>query len=158
MADAPYGFRAEPSGPTYERLVRLAPTYCTQALLVVRDEGGMSEALATVLRDLAAQSRRASSWPGTRLIGADATVYEAPLSPANVAILCAAGDRLYGWLQPDLPEDLCFLRADGSAWLTSIAHEGDAFLTMRPHEAADVALRDPLFWSELEAEDDAAEG
>ena len=47
------------------------------------------------------------------------------------------------WRQPDLPEDLCLLRADGSPWLATIAHEADGFLLLSEAEREDLNTRVP---------------
>jgi hypothetical protein len=42
--------------------------------------------------------------------------------------------RLFGWRQPELPEDLALLREDGTAVLASICHEHDAYLQLTDEE------------------------
>ncbi len=54
--------------------------------------------------------------------------------PECAELLKQATDRLYGWLQPALPEDLCLLRADGSEWLVTIAHEHTSYLCLSSGE------------------------
>lgn len=58
------------------------------------------------------------------------------LSAVVTDVLADAATSLYAWRQPELPEDLAFLRADGSVVLATIAHERDAFMELAPHEAA----------------------
>jgi hypothetical protein len=48
--------------------------------------------------------------------------------------LALAADGLFDWVEPRLPEDPCLLREDGTAWLTTIAHERDAYFTLTPEE------------------------
>lgn len=55
-----------------------------------------------------------SEWPGTVLQGHTATVWRYHLTVETAAIIKNAVSGLYDWLQPDLPEDLRLLRADGS--------------------------------------------
>ncbi|MEI0735530.1 hypothetical protein VQ056_00695 [Paenibacillus sp. JTLBN-2024] len=37
-------------------------------------------------------------------------------------MLLHISNRLYQWMQPEMPEDLCFLK-NGKAWLINSAHE-----------------------------------
>jgi hypothetical protein len=46
---------------------------------------------------------------------------------------------LFGWTTPSRPEDLCLLRPDNVAWLTTIAHERDAYLSLM--EGEDLIVR-----------------
>jgi len=41
---------------------------------------------------------------------------------------------LYDWVQPNRPEDLCFLRSDETPWLATIAHEKDAYFELSGEE------------------------
>jgi hypothetical protein len=77
-----------------------------------------------------------SEWPGTRLLGRndEARVLRYELNATTLERLAAAADRLYAWEHPGLPEDL-FLERAAMPWLTSIAHERAAFITMTSEEA-----------------------
>jgi hypothetical protein len=79
----------------------------------------------------------ATEWPGTRLISGTATVFSYGVSDFLCKALQESADALYDWQQPELPEDLCFTRADGTAVLTTVSHECDAFLDI---DAATAAL------------------
>lgn len=56
------------------------------------------------------------------------------LCPETGALLKEAASSLYDWCQPVLPEDLCFLRPNGEAAVTTIAHEHEALLTLTSEE------------------------
>lgn len=106
---------------------------CDAALLVVQEDMPFSANGQEVLRRLSPFLREAgqsAEWPGTKLLGRKGQVYHYNLVPECAGILEASVDSLYDWLQPERPEDLCFLRPDGSALLTSIAHERDYFLSL----------------------------
>jgi hypothetical protein len=78
-----------------------------------------------------------TQWPGTMLLSDDsALVSRYSLTPQTSAILGGAVEGLFEWIGPGLPEDLCILRADGSPWLVTIAHERDAYLELRDGERA----------------------
>lgn len=51
------------------------------------------------------------------------------------SVLKEAVNGLYDWLQPDMPEDLCFWDADGADYLYTIAHENMCGIQMSESEA-----------------------
>jgi hypothetical protein len=73
-------------------------------------------------------------WPGTELLGTEAERIDFRLEVGSAQILKSATDHLFGWEQPDLPEDLCLLREDGTPWLVTIAHEGDGTFLLTEEE------------------------
>lgn len=52
-------------------------------------------------------------------------------------------------MPPRLPEDLFLMRPDGRAWLTTIAHENDAFLDLAPEEMRELERDAPDLVSTL---------
>lgn len=84
-----------------------------------------------------------NEWPGTRLLAGKATVNTYRLEPSSLERLLEFGTAFRDWVEPGRPEDLCFLRADGSVWLGSVAHEGDVFLELAPDELEALARRVP---------------
>lgn len=127
----------EPRGEVMCRLIRSAGRHSSSAMLVVRDSLGLDEAGQGLLSRMAPhllERKRSSSWPGTKLIGGEATVFRFALSRSIVDEIATAADGLYSWKQPALPEDLALLRDDGTALLGSISHEQDAFLEVTEEE------------------------
>ncbi len=83
--------------------------------------------------------RDSQSWPGTTLLAGEkgaATVVTFRLAPDVISSLTSAASRLYGWRQPQLPEDLCLLRASGEPSLVTISHESDGYLVVDDSEFA----------------------
>ena len=147
-----YTFTSEPRGDVYRALVEVAAGFCSSALLVVRDGLGLSEAASQILEKLGPHLEskgRESAWPGTELLGHEATVYRFKLAPEARWGLATAAAGLFDWRQPDRPEDLCLLRSDGSAWLGSIAHERDAFLSLSAEEVRRLEAEAPAIWALL---------
>jgi hypothetical protein len=71
-------------------------------------------------------SDETQEWPGTRLVGGGTSVrYTYRLCP-ELEVLTSAASDLFEWVNPALPEDLHFLREDGSTALGNIAQEDDA--------------------------------
>jgi len=83
-------------------------------------------------------------WPGTVLSGnRSATLHEYRCTGDLANLLSSLANGLYDWVEPQLPEDLGFLRLDGSTWLASIAHERDAFFELSRHELESLLSREP---------------
>jgi len=80
----------------------------------------------------------ASEWPGTALLGDTAIVHRFTYDADVVRILLKNSCRLFQWVQPGLPEDLCLLRASRDAWLVSVAHERDGYFFLDEPEASDL--------------------
>ena len=134
-----YTFTAEPRGDDYRLLVAYAAHLCHETQFIVRDSIDCSASAVAVLASLEPwllQQTRVSEWAGTRLHGGSALLFRYRNCAETVAILGSAVGRLYDWVQPDRPEDLALMFPDGTAWLTTIAHERDAYLTMSDDQAA----------------------
>ena len=126
-----YTLVSEPKGATYTRLVEHCSSYSSSASLIVRNGLGISDRGQRLLDSLGPSvisSERRSEWPGTVLLSGDALVVTIQLDGSAVDALRLGADRLFGWIQPDLPEDLSFIRTDGSPFLVTICHESDAYL------------------------------
>jgi hypothetical protein len=96
------------------------------------DEHGAG--VLTALNPFVTGREETNSWPGTELISErTATIIRFELTNQTVEVLARASG-LFAWVQPSLPEDLSILRDDGSAWLTTIAHERDAYLQIDTSE------------------------
>lgn len=131
----------EISGHLYQAVLDFAlAEHVAEALLVVRDEpfhlGPSAKRVLAQLEPSLRRRAKARSWPGTQLVGQgqNATVMRYRFDRKVVAILVGAAGGLFDWTHPDLPEDLCLLRADDSAWLTTIAHEYEAWFSLIPDE------------------------
>jgi hypothetical protein len=143
----------EPRGDIYRRLLQYARGECVVALLVVRPTLPLSVTGENVLAQLEAylqEQTESSEWPGTTLLDGVARVYRYRYAPECAAILARAAEGLYSWEQPHLPEDLCLLRADGEAWLVSIAHEKDSYLFLSDDEKARILATVPYMRSMIE--------
>ena len=49
-------------------------------------------------------------------------------------ILTSATKGLFEWQNPDLPDDLHLMRADGSTWMACVAHPESAWLELTQSE------------------------
>lgn len=117
---------SEPKGSIYTELIDLASSICNQFILVKRNEIHINESANIVLQELMPylqQVKEQNKWPGTATLGRPATIYYYSLNNESKEKLKKYADGLYSWVQPNLPEDLCFLKSDGQAWLINTAHE-----------------------------------
>ena len=134
-----------------ELLHEVAPRFCRQYLFVVRPNLGCSESLHALLSKLQPSlrsMRRSSEWPGTQLLDGElAEVFEGELTRETADTLVQAAGGLLSFRQPDLPEDLALLRADGSPWLISCTHEGDIYLDLTEAECREILQSAPWLLS-----------
>lgn len=121
----------EPRDKIYLELIDICSKYCTQFMLVKRDELIINEKYLEKCRELnkfLLEEKRSSEWPGTRLINKEATIFVYKHNKETENILKNSVSGLYEWLQPTLPEDLCFLQENGNVFLTTISHELDSYI------------------------------
>lgn len=139
MTRSNYRVLQEPRGNTYRRLIDYSLRYCHSFLLVVGPSIPINETgrrVLTSLEPFLLSQTESSEWPGTRLLDGVARVYRFTLSSESATILAQVADSLFSWVQPNLPEDLCLNRCDGSPFLVTISHEKDAYLQLTPEEAS----------------------
>ncbi len=135
-----------PWGDTYRNLVKCAIEHCVAFLLVVPRNTLADECVKDVLSRLAQfllKESEETEWPGTKGAKPAATVYRYKFNPASATILNESAEGLFSWNLPELPEDLCFLRDDGSPWLVTISHENDVYLELSETEKTDLLAKDP---------------
>ncbi len=132
----------EPTGNTYYKLINLAQSSCTWFLVVQRKDIGLSKTASRLFKDLEPhliECKEQQSWPGTE-IKEFALVYYYRFTKAAANILKKYSTGLYSWVQPDLPEDLCFLRDRNTPWLINTAHEGWSGIDNEKGDDADKLL------------------
>jgi len=134
-----FTLQGDVTGDELRTLLEVLGTMARIALLVVREDLGLSDRASAVLAELdpfLVRKSRGSCWPGTALIGDDALLLEYEFNtPCRLALL-RYSNGLFSWQQPASPEDLCLLRSDGSVLMGTVAHERDAFFELTDAEAA----------------------
>jgi len=118
-----YDLIDEPCGPEYDALLDGALAQCTTAVVWIT--GGERPAAAV---EALASHLMGENAPGSR------TVLRYRYNRDSAAVFKQLARGLYAWRQPQLPEDLALLRADGSPWLVSIARERLGYLELTPFE------------------------
>jgi hypothetical protein len=125
-------------------------------LLAIYDEQ-LSQKGKEVLNELASflyKKEMKTEWPGTIIFGGKITINTYHYVPESILILKKSATRLYQWQMPDLPDDLCLLRSDGSAWLVTIAHESDSYFVLTEDEKLRLLKSMPAYESMLEIAND----
>lgn len=124
------------AGQAYFDLLRWCSRTAVTVGFTVSVGRELSSRARTIIRaceERGAQASEVTEWPGTVLQTGRALMYTMPAQTTIEAILAATSD-LFSWQEPDLPEDLFFLRDDSSPLLTVIAHEEDAYLSIGTDE------------------------
>ena len=134
-----YNVTVSPTGDFYEVLLRSAAPFSDRVGLIVRSRLVRLEARASAVLDELAPlliiCDDVESWPGTLLVGGrKSTRYLYELNSASLDVLIGTSSDLFEWINPVLPEDLHFLRSDGSTVLGSIAQERDVWLELSDEE------------------------
>jgi hypothetical protein len=98
----------EPRGATYEALVGAAANLCDRFSLYTTGmklaPSGMEALERLVPSQLAA--RETYVVPGTTFALETVTLREFQVTPASLSVVVNATDRLFGWAEPALPNDL----------------------------------------------------
>lgn len=134
-----YNLVDEVKGESYVRLLHHALSHCDSFILVIRHSLDVNPSAKTVLNRLESfliERAERNEWPGTKLLSETAQVNTFKFLPPTASALAEVADGLFSWTQPELPEDLCLIRKDGTPWLVTIAHEEDAYMMLSPEESA----------------------
>jgi hypothetical protein len=141
-----YTFINEPNGKTYTNLIRYSLKFCSSFLLILRPSVLIESSGLKIINELQPyliKKSVESEWPGTKLLGNDAVVYNFKLNSETVEFLTYITSSLYSWLQPNLPEDLCLLTDEGDPWLVTISHEKDGYLRVSDEEKENIIKEIP---------------
>jgi hypothetical protein len=117
-----YRIAFEPDGHVYAALLASSLRLSRAGLLVVRDTIELAKsgtAILAKLRPFMIRESRASRWPGTALQDQTAAVFCFAVCQESIQILQQSASRLYDWQQPERPEDLSLIRANGMPLLIS---------------------------------------
>lgn len=128
---------SEPKGDSYNSLINLAFEICDEFILVIRDNIDLNEVGKTILKELAPalkEIKEQNEWPGTRLLEHTATVYHYKTDKSIKDILIDKIEGLYSWLQPNYPEDLCFIKKEGKTWVGTVSHEKMCWIECETNE------------------------
>lgn len=128
----------DPKDKVYNNLLNIAFDVCDEFMFVVKkpphfDEPG--ENILNLIKDLEPylrEYREQFYWPGT-YFSSEATVYYYNTAKEAKEIIKKYSKSLHTWLQPDLPEDLCFVK-NGESWLVNTSHERCSYIYTEEQE------------------------
>lgn len=146
MKQTGYTILDEPTGQAYRDLLRYSLSFSDTFLLVVRHSipiAATGQEVLDRLKSFQLSRTEESEWPGTQLLDETAIVYRFKSSDESFALLGKVSEGLFSWKQPELPEDLCLIRTDGSPWLVTIAHEKDSYVELSGDEKVDLVAHLP---------------
>ena len=141
-----FDIASEPKDDVYRQLLAKFGQYSSAVMVVLRDPTYLTPTGTNVLNQISPwclRTEKKSEWPGTVMKNFSATIHTYRLSSELLIILQTVTKSLYQWVQPELPEDLCFIRPDGRPILVTIAHECDAYLDVTEPEAEDFMVMIP---------------
>lgn len=146
MAPRTYRIVREPRGELWSKLLLHLGRYATYISVIIRDGLPLEKSGQDLLRRLSpyvVDTRRVTSWPGTVLLGEEASLTRIKASADAICLISETVQGLYDWRQPRFPEDLALLAEDGGAVLGSVAHESDAFLELNDDQYAETIAAIP---------------
>lgn len=155
MPTTEYRIGREPAGDRYRSLIDAGLQHGEILLLIVRPRTELNRAgreLLAKLEPYLIDASEQSEWPGTQLFGSTVTVYKFRFNFESAQLVKDAATRLYDWVHPELPEDPCILRSDGTPWLVTISHELFACLELTRAELEDIEERAPSLIKSLRKE------
>jgi hypothetical protein len=128
-----------PTGSRYRGLLRDVSALSSEFRFVIKDkhqEGPQAIALMNRLKPHLIKMELVDEWPGTRLVGGSvAQVWRYKTNDLSVRILADARTSFTDW-GGTFPEDLHFVRADGSPVLACTTSEDDVWLQLTDDEKA----------------------
>ncbi len=143
-----FTFTVEPTGLLYDSLLAAARVSGTEfGLIMQARKNFLPRCLLAIerLRPFLKATEDVSAWPGSQLhVGYSATRHIYAVDDGSIDVLRASAEGLFDWANPALPEDLHFLRADGTTWAGSTTQETDAWLELTPVEREALAADWPL--------------
>lgn len=162
-----YDVLEEPRGEVYRGLLRYLSQLCSLFVLLTNPTDTLGErgrlALKALSPDLV-EHRITLYWPGVsppsdgeleRCSPQHApTVYLFRLTEHSLSILLTISDGLWDWEEPDLPENLCLLRASREPCLVSSVLDRFTYLYLTPHEMERLLGEIPQLRVELVPEDE----
>jgi Mg/Co/Ni transporter MgtE len=105
----------------YQKLIAFLATLSPKFSLVIRDvlqKNKMAHFLERINGHFLAK-RIVSEWPGTKLLDNTAELYIFAVTPISIKVIMNSVENLYDWLEPKLPEDLCFLFSDSNPYFNT---------------------------------------
>jgi len=105
-----WDIRENPTGTTYEQLIKVLCDYSDKFYFVTRKELDYNQAIIKMFEPYALKTYKTREWDATKTFGPKATVYEIEANEQTRRLLQTLANSLYDWASPDSPEDLTFIK------------------------------------------------
>lgn len=137
MSRSTLNLRARIGPDDFTSLLVFASTVSRHVGFIVgRSPSLTAQRLLDRLIDYRVEVRSVSAWPGSERSGPPVAQHLYDVNSSTVALLRSCSRSFTDWQQPRLPNDLHFLRSDGTVVLGSVASEADAWLELDNAELA----------------------
>jgi hypothetical protein len=113
-------------GEKYKDFIKFAINNSERFILVERNDMDKGSNIALLLKALdpyLISIEYGNEWPGTNLMGNNAKIYYFNSHSQCSEILLKFSNSIFSWVQPNLLEDLCFLKENNNPWIVNVAHE-----------------------------------
>lgn len=153
-------FHTDPSGTAYELLIDELIEKTDRFMLADRNyvEGYTLERVAKVLQRLEPYLIEKSTMEEMMMqsgaMYSEGIYYIYRCTPDSGQVLKEEANRFHDWLYPSLPDDLCFLKEDGSDYFYTVAHEHMYGMHITQKEAIELMERIPGLFFELDRQRD----
>lgn len=110
--------------------------YATTFSFILREDLKVEGLTKTVLDDLSKyliERKTVRKWPGTELLMGQAELFLYHFNFETAFILQNTENYIYGWVHPNLPEDIVFYKDDRPIFI-SITHEKDAYFELNQQD------------------------
>jgi len=138
------GYLHNPKGIVYNELIDLAFEICDEFILVVRNELKLNVNANQVLKKLQPSFKKVKEqfeWPGTMCFGEKpAKVHYYNTDNYAKEILKYESNSLHDWVQPNLPEDLSFIK-NNHPWLVNTSHENESYILTENKKEIDKIMK-----------------
>ncbi|MBU3184889.1 stage III sporulation protein AH [Clostridium estertheticum] len=130
----------DPKDNVYKDLIDLAFEVCDTFILVVRESIFFNQNADYLLEELESSLKEVKEqyeWPGIISAGGKpAKIYYYNTDINARTIIKTVTNSLHSWVQPDLPEDLSFIK-NGESWLINVSHEFESCIITENKEEID---------------------
>ena len=133
----------DPKDNVYKNLIDLAFEVCDTFILVVRQSIFFNQNADYLLEELEASLKEVKEqyeWPGIISAEKPAKIYYYNTDINARIIIKAVTNSLHSWVQPDLPEDLSFIK-NGTPWLINTSHEFESYIITENKEEIDKIIQ-----------------
>lgn len=136
--------QTNPEDKTYRDLIDLAFEICDEFVLVVRKDVSINDNINNILEKLQYSLKEVKEqfeWPGTIYFGEQpASVYYYNTDNRAKETLKQVSNSLHDWVQPNLPEDLSFIK-NHVPWLINTSHEYESYIETEDKKEIDKIIK-----------------